>query len=99
MNLIIHRGTNEIGGTCIELQSSSTRILLDFGMPLVTPKGDGFDMKIHAGKSTDELISQGVLPNVQGAYSDPLAIDGVIISHPHQDHFGLMQYLNKTIPI
>jgi len=68
-------------------------------MPLVTPAGDGFDMKIHTGKSTDELISQCVLPNVQGAYSDPVAIDGVVISHPHQDHFGLIQFLNKTIPV
>ena len=99
MNLIIHRGTNEIGGTCIELESSSTRILLDFGIPLVTSTGNGFDMKVHIGKSTEELISQGVLPNIQGAYSDPVAIDGVIISHPHQDHYGLMQFINKNIPI
>jgi ribonuclease J len=39
------------------------------------------------------------LPNVQGAYSDKPEIDGVIISHPHADHYGLMQYLNQKIPI
>ena len=35
MNLIIHRGTKEIGGSCVELLTAKTRILIDFGMPLV----------------------------------------------------------------
>jgi ribonuclease J len=30
----IHRGTREIGGTCIELESAGSRILLDLGLPL-----------------------------------------------------------------
>jgi ribonuclease J len=30
----IHRGTREIGGTCIELESAGFRILLDLGLPL-----------------------------------------------------------------
>lgn len=51
LRIRIHRGTEEIGGTCIELASSSARILLDLGLPLggdpedVTrhPKIDGLD--------------------------------------------------------
>jgi ribonuclease J len=34
MKLCIHRGTREIGGTCVELESSGRRILLDLGLPL-----------------------------------------------------------------
>ena len=34
MNLTIYRGTNEIGGSCIELEQDNTRILFDFGIPL-----------------------------------------------------------------
>lgn len=34
MRLRIHRGTREIGGTCIELESEGARILLDLGLPL-----------------------------------------------------------------
>jgi ribonuclease J len=30
----IHRGTREIGGTCVELESAGQRILLDLGLPL-----------------------------------------------------------------
>lgn len=99
MKLTIHRGTNEIGGTCIELQSGKSRILLDFGMPLVNKSGDSFNFRQYKSLSTPELIKQGILPNVQGAYSENPEIDGVIISHPHADHYGLMQYLNKGIPI
>lgn len=34
MKLIIHRGTHEIGGTCIELIGKNSRILIDAGLPL-----------------------------------------------------------------
>ncbi|MDD5269928.1 MAG: MBL fold metallo-hydrolase [Candidatus Omnitrophica bacterium] len=34
MQLIIHRGTREIGGSCVELKTDKTRILIDFGLPL-----------------------------------------------------------------
>ena len=34
MKLCIHRGTREIGGTCVELESAGQRILLDLGLPL-----------------------------------------------------------------
>ncbi len=34
MRVRIHRGTKEIGGTCIEIASEGARILLDLGLPL-----------------------------------------------------------------
>lgn len=34
MNVCIHRGTQEIGGTCIEIESHGKRIALDLGLPL-----------------------------------------------------------------
>lgn len=34
MQIRIHRGTQEIGGTCIELAADGKRILLDLGLPL-----------------------------------------------------------------
>ena len=33
MKLTIHRGAKEIGGTCIEIQSENSKILIDFGLP------------------------------------------------------------------
>lgn len=99
MNLTIHRGTNEIGGSCIELQSGNSRILLDFGMPLLNSKGKAFNFREFEKLSINELISKNVLPNIKGAYADNSMINGLIISHSHADHYGLMQYLNKDIPV
>ena len=34
MNIIIHRGTHQIGGSAIEISTASTHIILDFGNEL-----------------------------------------------------------------
>jgi ribonuclease J len=99
MNLTIHRGTNEIGGSCIELQSDNSRILLDFGMPLLNANGRAFNFTVFEKLSINELVSKSILPDVEEAYSENSKIDGLIISHSHGDHYGLMHYLNKDIPV
>ena len=38
MHLTIHRGTHEIGGTCIELATAATHIVLDAGLPSSPPR-------------------------------------------------------------
>ena len=63
MQLIIHRGTRQIGGSCVELRSGDTRILLDIGMPLSL----GDDDAPGNGDSIDELLRRGVLPAIDGA--------------------------------
>ena len=98
MKFKIHRGTKEIGGSCIEVWTDNTRILLDFGMPLVEKDGREFDFRKYKTSKLTELVEKGVLPNIKGLYnnSDSL-IDGVIISHPHQDHYGLVNFINDDI--
>jgi len=77
VNFKIHRGTKEIGGSCVEVWTENTKILLDFGMP---------------------LVEKGVLPNIEGLYDNSKnLIDGVIISHPHQDHYGLANFINDNV--
>ena len=34
MNIVVHRGTHQIGGNAIEISTASTRIMLDFGNEL-----------------------------------------------------------------
>lgn len=34
MQITIYLGTNQIGGSCIEVATTRSRILLDLGMPL-----------------------------------------------------------------
>jgi ribonuclease J len=39
MKVRIHRGANEIGGSCVEVETAGERILIDAGMPLNSPIG------------------------------------------------------------
>ncbi len=100
MNLTIHRGTNEIGGSCIELCSENTRILIDFGMPLVDKAGKEFSFKPFENMSTDELIENSILPDIPGLYKpETKKVDGVIISHAHADHYGLLNYIGSHVKV
>ncbi|MDP8314120.1 MAG: MBL fold metallo-hydrolase [Candidatus Celaenobacter antarcticus] len=100
MNFKIHRGTQEIGGSCVEIWTDTTRIVLDFGMPLVEKDGSEFDFRKYEKLSIDELKQKGILPNIDGFYDDSKpTINGVIISHPHLDHYGLINFLNPKVKV
>ena len=100
MYLIIHRGTKEIGGTCVELKSGTSRIIVDIGMPLVNDKKEPFDSRLLEGKSLDELKKLKLLPKIAGLYKDEAkTIDAILISHSHLDHYGFLKYVHPDIPI
>ncbi len=40
LKIIIHRGAHEIGGTCIQLSTATTTLLLDLGLPLSSTSKD-----------------------------------------------------------
>lgn len=102
MKLTIHRGAHEIGGSCVELCSNSekTRIVIDVGMPLVTPDMLPFEWRRYKDLSQEQLLEQKVLPAVDGLYShqEP-SISAVMLSHAHQDHYGFIRFLHPDIPV
>lgn len=96
MKIIVHRGTKQIGGSCIEARNGSDRILLDLGLPL--PSGQ--DDQIDAGQEIGDLLASGVLPSIDGVYAnDEPDVLAVVMSHVHQDHIGLGEYVHPTIPV
>jgi ribonuclease J len=82
VRLRIHRGTREIGGTCIELESAGFRILLDLGLPL----------------GAADLASTP-LPDVEGLAESSATLLGIVLSHGHRDHWGLIPKVNPQIPL
>jgi len=100
MNITIHRGAKEIGGTCVELQAGNTKILLDFGTPLMTELGEDFNERSIACKSVNELIKERTLYPIEGLYGSGKAqVDAILISHSHKDHYGFIKYANPQIPV
>ena len=100
MKLTIHRGTQEIGGSCVELCTANSRILIDFGMPLVDSKGGRFDSNVLKDKTVQDLKELGLLPEIKGLYrGEEKSIDGILVSHSHMDHYGFLSYVNPDIPI
>jgi ribonuclease J len=77
----IHRGAEQVGGACVELESAGKRILLDLGMPLDAKEGEM------------------PLPDVPGLAGDDPSLLGVIISHLHDDHCGLVPCAALGLPV
>ncbi len=79
LTLTVHRGTQQIGGSCIEItHPQGDRIILDAGRPLDAPDG-----------------ATGLLPPSLDR-SRPAT---VLISHPHQDSWGLVEELPVAWPV
>lgn len=83
MRFRIHRGAKQIGGNCIEVESAGKSLLLDLGLPLEAVAAD-----------------TGLLPPVSGLVdgNNPDLL-GVVLSHPHGDHYGLLASTYPSLPV
>lgn len=100
MNLTIHRGTHTIGGSCVEFEAQGHRLVVDLGMPLMNRDGTPFEF-VDQGLAPSELVRDGLLPDIDGLYADcgkPTDIH-LLISHAHQDHWGLARFVHSEVPV
>lgn len=83
MEIIIHRGTHQIGGCATEVRTKNTRILIDFGAEL--PDATGY-------LPPDDLT-------IDGLNCGTPDFDGVLLTHYHGDHLGLIAQIPDDTPI
>ena len=78
MNLTIYRGSHEIGGSCVELSTNNTTILIDIGEPLhqeskeLELKEIKFDAVLISHPHMDHYGQLGLIPEQIPVYSGEL---------------------------
>jgi ribonuclease J len=100
--LTIHRGTKEIGGSCVELATKNTRILIDIGLPLVDEGGQSFNLGNYLKLTNAELFEKNIAKDIPGLYKEDNGSkppNAILISHSHPDHYGLLTFVKSQIPL
>lgn len=82
MRFCIHRGSKQIGGSCVELESEGAHIVLDLGLPL--------DVEAPSGV---------FVPPIEGLRSPVPSLLGIVLSHGHRDHWGLLPEIPGNVPL
>ena len=80
----VHRGTQQIGGTCVEVACQGERILLDLGLPL------DFDQ---------DSDPSDLLPDVPGLREADASLRAIVLSHSHADHWGLVPHATASVSL
>lgn len=83
LDMIIHRGSSQIGGCCTEITTGESRILLDFGANLPGTDEDS------------ETKDSEMFQKVFGLRRD----GAVLFTHYHGDHYGLFKKIPRNIPM
>lgn len=83
MNIIVHRGTNQIGGCITEIQTKTTRIIIDMGLELPDEEGN---------VDEEPLLLDGITKGEKNC-------DAVFFTHYHGDHIGMINNILPGVPM
>lgn len=99
-SLTFYGGINEIGGNKILLQDGETKVFLDFGKSFGAER-TYYEPPFISARNEKQLLELGLLPDIEGIYKDgeEPTVDGVLITHPHLDHWGYTCFLDDSIPL
>lgn len=82
-DIMIYRGSSQVGGCCTEICTGESRILIDFGANL--PGAD----------KAAEIKDSEMLPKVFGSRRE----GAVLFTHYHGDHYGLFKEIPEDVPM
>jgi len=110
--ITFHGGVNEIGGNKILIETSATRIFLDFGLSFAKFGRFYTDfLQPRVCNGIGDYLELGIIPDIEGIYRNDLLanegrktfekpeIDGILLSHAHADHCSNISLLHKDIKI
>ncbi|KXB07716.1 hypothetical protein AKJ51_00385 [candidate division MSBL1 archaeon SCGC-AAA382A20] len=99
-SLTFYGGVREIGGNKTLFEEGDTKVFLDFGKSFGGEK-TYYEQPFLSPRNEEQLLDLGLLPDVDGIYKDdePPSVDGVLITHPHLDHWGYTCFLDDDIPL
>jgi len=83
MRIRVHRGSHEIGGNAVEVCAASGERLI---LDLGRPLSAGWDDPVD-------------LPAISGLVDPDPTLLGLLISHPHLDHYGLAGAMSTKVPV
>jgi ribonuclease J len=75
-------GLGEIGRNCAVVEQSNRLVLIDCGVMFPNPEMPGVDL---------------VLPDFAWLHERAADIDGVVLTHGHEDHIGALAYLLREV--
>ena len=95
MEIIIHRGTHQIGGCVTEIKTEEARIVIDMGTPLPDSKTEN-EFNVTEGNA---IALPGVTVPLNQGSDNVKPCDGVFITHYHGDHIGMIDTLLPELPL
>jgi ribonuclease J len=113
MRLVVLDGANSVGGTKLLAESEGQAVLMDFGLSFSRYQRyfEEF-VRPRATRGLVDLRRFQLIPPLPGAYRQDLLIGpeeevnakapeitGLLLTHAHVDHFGVMGTLKPNIPI
>jgi ribonuclease J len=105
VTITCYGGVGEIGGNKFLVKDQDTKFFLDFGKNY-SKENDYYDPPYIQARCTEHLLGLKILPDIKNIYkfseqnsSNNHDISGVLISHPHGDHYDYVRFLKNDIPI
>ncbi len=77
-------GLGEIGRNCAVVEQAGRLVVLDCGVMFPNPEMPGVDL---------------VLPDFAWLVERAADVDGVVLTHGHEDHVGALAYLLRDVPV
>ncbi|HDP96601.1 MAG TPA: MBL fold metallo-hydrolase [Euryarchaeota archaeon] len=101
VHITFYGGVAEIGGNKILVEDGRSRAFLDFGKSFGQEKLY-FEEPFLSAREIEHLKVLRLIPHIEGIYEgdkEDYRLDGVLVSHPHMDHYDAARTLKKEYPI